>query len=137
MVGRAWRWIGHTLRKPQRRITRQSLEWKPQRRITRQSLEWKPQRRITRQSLEWKPQSKRKVDRPKKTWRRSIEDKMKMIGTNWGEIKRQHRTESVGGVLLRPYTPRGVQRMKKNVYIYIDMLQQRQKLTDIIFLLIE
>ena len=42
---RKWGWIGHTLRKPASNITRQALDWNPQ--------------------------GKRKVGRPKQTWRRS------------------------------------------------------------------
>nr|KAG5705195.1 hypothetical protein BaRGS_011221 [Batillaria attramentaria] len=42
---RKWGWIGHTLRKPTSNVTRQSLDWNPQ--------------------------GKRKVGRPKQTWRRS------------------------------------------------------------------
>nr|KAG5694297.1 hypothetical protein BaRGS_032015 [Batillaria attramentaria] len=44
---RKWGWIGHTLRKPTSNVTRQSLDWNPQ--------------------------GKRKVGRPKQTWRRSSE----------------------------------------------------------------
>lgn len=57
-----WRWIGHTLRKP-------------------------PQD-ITRQALQWNPQGKRRVGRPKTTWRRSCEEEMKKCNLSWGELKK-------------------------------------------------
>ena len=60
---RKWKWIGHTLRKPVGDITRQALEWNPQ--------------------------GKRKVGRPKKTWRRSCEEEMKVLGLSWGELKKK------------------------------------------------
>ena len=58
---RKWSWIGHTLRKPASNTTRQALEWNPQ--------------------------GKRKVGRPKQTWRRSIETEMKDAGVTWAEVK--------------------------------------------------
>jgi len=51
IAGRKWNWIGHTL--------------------------WKPTSDTTRQALEWDPQGKRKLGRPVKTWRRSVEEKLK------------------------------------------------------------
>ena len=59
---RKWSWIGHTLRKPETNITRQALDWNPQ--------------------------GKRKVGRPKQTWRRSIEAETKSTGMSWAELKR-------------------------------------------------
>jgi len=59
---RKWSWIGHTLRKPASNITRQALDWNPQ--------------------------GKRKVGRPKQTWRRSIEAETKAAGRTWAELKR-------------------------------------------------
>ncbi|XP_055384586.1 uncharacterized protein LOC129614181 [Condylostylus longicornis] len=44
---RKWRWIGHTLRRPSEAIARQALEWNPQ--------------------------GKRRVGRPRTTWRRTVE----------------------------------------------------------------
>nr|KAG5710147.1 hypothetical protein BaRGS_006666 [Batillaria attramentaria] len=52
---RKWGWIGHTLRKPTSNVTRQSLDWNPQ--------------------------GKRKVGRPKQTWRRSTDAEAKAAGT--------------------------------------------------------
>ena len=59
---RKWRWIGHTLRKPATNITRQALSWNPQ--------------------------GKRKVGRPRQTWRRSVEEELKAIGIRWSELGR-------------------------------------------------
>ena len=57
-----WNWIGHTLRKPTSDITRQALEWNPQ--------------------------GKRKVGRPVKTWRRSVEEELKQANITWNAAKR-------------------------------------------------
>ena len=59
---RKWGWIGHTLRKPGTNTTRQALEWNPQ--------------------------GKRKVGRPKQTWRRSVEDEAKAAGWTWAQLKK-------------------------------------------------
>ena len=59
---RKWGWIGHTLRKPASNITRQALDWNPQ--------------------------GKRKVGRPKQTWRRSTDAEIKAAGTTWAELRR-------------------------------------------------
>ena len=59
---RKWGWIGHTLRKPASNITRQALDWNPQ--------------------------GKRKVGRPKQTWRRSTDAEMRAAGTTWAELRR-------------------------------------------------
>ncbi|RUS81369.1 hypothetical protein EGW08_010867 [Elysia chlorotica] len=62
IMKRKWGWIGHTLRKPASNITRQALDWNPQ--------------------------GKRKVGRPKQSWRRSVEEEVKASGTTWAELKR-------------------------------------------------
>ena len=59
---RKWSWIGHTLRKPASNTTRQALKWNPQ--------------------------GKRRVGRPRQTWRRSIETEMKAAGMTWTELER-------------------------------------------------
>ena len=77
---RKWGWIGHTLRKNASNITRQALEWNPQ--------------------------GKRKVGRPKQTWRRSINTEMKAAGMTWAELKRASqnrvRWRSVVAALCSP-----------------------------------
>ena len=57
---RRWKWLGHTMRKDPSSITRQSLRWNPA--------------------------GKRSRGRPKKTWRRTVEDEMKQAKLSWGEI---------------------------------------------------
>jgi len=59
---RKWGWIGHTLRKPASNVTRQALDWNPQ--------------------------GKRKVGRPKQTWRRSVDEETKAARMTWAELKR-------------------------------------------------
>ncbi len=59
---RKWGWIGHTLRKP----------------VTN----------VTRQALSWNPQGRRKVGRPKQTWRRSVNAEVNAAGTSWAELGR-------------------------------------------------
>ena len=59
---RKWRWIGHSLRRPLNDITREALEWNPS--------------------------GKRKVGRPRVTWRRSCEEEMKACGQKWCQLKK-------------------------------------------------
>ena len=51
---RKWGWIGHSLRKSRSNVTRQALDWNPQ--------------------------GKRKVGRPRQTWRRSTDAEVKAVG---------------------------------------------------------
>ena len=60
---RKWSWIGHTCRREADNITRQALEWNPQ--------------------------GRRRVGRPKETWKRSIEREAKRAGYTIKELKRQ------------------------------------------------
>ena len=68
VLKRKWGWIGHTLRKEPSNVTRQALEWNPQ--------------------------GKRKVGRPKESWRRSVEKEAKEAGWTWSHLKKmaQNRT---------------------------------------------
>ena len=59
---RKWGYIGHTVRKSSTKTTRQVLSWNPQ--------------------------GKRKVGRPRQTWRRSVEEELKAIGIRWNELGR-------------------------------------------------
>ena len=59
---RKWGWISHTL--------------------------WKPATYTTRQALSWNPQGKRKVGRPRQTWRRIVEEELKAIVIRWSELGR-------------------------------------------------
>ena len=58
---RKWPWIGHTLRKPSG--------------ITEKD------------ALDWNPQGKRKRGRPKKTWKRTVEEEARGEGIRWQEVK--------------------------------------------------
>ena len=58
-----WRWIEHTLRKPESSITRQALNWNPQ--------------------------GKRKRGRPGNSWRRDTEAELKQQGTNWTQTNNE------------------------------------------------
>ena len=60
--GRKWKWIGHTLRRPEENVARQALDWNPQ--------------------------GKRKVGRPRQTWKRSVISEAKDVGLSWTQIKR-------------------------------------------------
>ena len=77
---RKWGWIGHTLRKPASNVTRQALDWNPQ--------------------------GKRKVGRPKQTWRRSVDAEVKAANMTWAELKRTSqnrvRWKSVVAALCSP-----------------------------------
>ncbi|PVD37419.1 hypothetical protein C0Q70_00009 [Pomacea canaliculata] len=55
-------------------------------------------------------QGKRKVGRPKQTWRRSVESEAKAAGTTWAQLRGLPKAGFAGEVLLRPYAPRGVTR---------------------------
>ena len=65
---RTWRWIGHTLRKPDSDITKQSLEWNPA--------------------------GSRKRGRPRDTWKRHREREMKDLNKTWPKLRveAQNRT---------------------------------------------
>ena len=65
IMNRKWRWIGHTLRKPDSSITRQALSWNPQ--------------------------GKRKQGRPRNTWRRETMEVLNCIGLTWKEIERKSK----------------------------------------------
>lgn len=58
---RKWKWIGHTLRKPNESITRMALEWNPQ--------------------------GTRRRGRPNITWRRTIQQEMTKCNISWDDIK--------------------------------------------------
>jgi len=72
---RKWGWIGHTLRKPANNVARQALDWNPQ--------------------------GKRKVGRPKQTWKRSVVREAEDAGMSWDQIKRaaQNRVRWKGVVV--------------------------------------
>ena len=58
---RKFKWIGHTLRKPQTSVTRQALEWNPQ--------------------------GARRRGRPRGSWRRTVMDELAEQNISWNEAK--------------------------------------------------
>ena len=58
---RKWKWIGHTLRKKDKNVTKQALDWNPQ--------------------------GQRRRERPKNTWRRGLNTELQKIGMTWNETK--------------------------------------------------
>jgi hypothetical protein len=61
MKRRKWNWIGHTLH------TEVGATEKT--------------------ALDWNPQKYRKSGRPKRTWRRTVEDEIRNTGRSWNEVK--------------------------------------------------
>ena len=59
---RRWRWIGHTLRRPDSNIGKRALRWNPQ--------------------------GQRKRGRPRNTWRREVESDASKLGKSWSQIER-------------------------------------------------
>ena len=59
---RKWKWIGHTLRKPPKSITRAALTWNPQ--------------------------GKRKRGRPRVSWRRDLTEEHIKFGKTWKEVEK-------------------------------------------------
>ena len=62
---RKWRWIGHTLRKPNTNIAKEALEWNPQ--------------------------GKRKRGRSATTWRRSVMAEARQLNKTWSELKEESK----------------------------------------------
>jgi hypothetical protein len=58
---RKWKWIGHILRKSAGAIEKAALDWNPQGATRR--------------------------ERPRKTWRRTIEEEITEMGKTWREVK--------------------------------------------------
>ena len=58
---RKWNWIGHTLRKEAGAVEKTALDWDHQ--------------------------GYRRRGRPKRTWRRTIEDGIRNTGRSWNEVK--------------------------------------------------
>lgn len=71
---RRWKWIGHTLRK------------------TNES--------ITRQALDYNIEGKRKVGRPRNTWKRTVQRELEQFGMSWMEMKRKARDRKDWRVLV-------------------------------------
>ena len=76
---RRWRWIGHTLRTPATRTTRQALQWNPQ--------------------------GTRRRGRPRETWKRCVEKDMKQLGFGWRELEKIAQDRKKWKSLIRGLCP--------------------------------
>ena len=76
---RRWRWIGHTLRKPEGNITRRVLAWNPQ--------------------------GQRKKGRPRNTWRRDLEAEINNIKKSWRELQEIARDRKTWHELVEGLCP--------------------------------
>ena len=55
---------------------------------------------------------KRKVGRPKTTWRRTVEKERTMAGwKSWEEVRAQLRIGTSGGIVVRPYAQQRAKRI--------------------------
>ena len=71
MIRRRWRWIRHTLPRPDSNIAKKALRWNPQ--------------------------TQRKRGQPRNTWRREVEADASKLGKYWSKIDRKAQDR----VLLR------------------------------------
>jgi hypothetical protein len=61
--------------------------------IKRRKLNWightlcKEVEAIEKTALDWNPQGYRRRDRPKRMWRRAVEDEIRGTGRSWNEVK--------------------------------------------------
>ncbi|KAL9986785.1 hypothetical protein ACROYT_G000981 [Oculina patagonica] len=63
-------------------------------------------------ALSWIPEGKRRRGKPKTTWRRTVERERNSAGwRTWGEAELLQPTEKLGGILWRPYVPRGTEKL--------------------------
>ena len=59
--------------------------------------------------LTWKPEGRKKVGRPRTTWRRTVEKERNELGwKSWNEAKRLPEKEGAGKSSLQPYGPQGL-----------------------------
>jgi hypothetical protein len=63
----------------------------------------KPAGAIRKDALDWNPQGARRRGRPRKTWRRTIEEEIREMGKTWSEVKalanQRKRWRSLTGAL--------------------------------------
>jgi len=79
---RKWNWIEHTLRKETGAIEKTALHWNPQ--------------------------GYRRRRRPKRTWRRTIEDEIRSTRRSQNEVKGIAGDAMPGSASWMPYAPQGV-----------------------------
>ena len=62
-------------------------------------------------TMKWQPEGKRKVGRPKPTWRRTVEKRIQARGVEAGPMSEAQRKKGlVGERRLQPSAPYGVER---------------------------
>ena len=81
IMSRKWRWIGHTLRKPDTNIARQALTWNPQ--------------------------GNRKRGRPRLTWRREIMTLLRDKGYTWKEAENNSKNRDDWRAFIRGLCSQG------------------------------
>ena len=64
-------------------------------------------------ALSWTPEGKRKRGRPKTTWRRTVERERGTAQDGLHGMRQEllQPTEKIGGILWRPYVPRGTKKL--------------------------
>ena len=69
--------------------------------------------RTPKTALRLTPPRRRSRGRPKTTWRRSVDTKLKEINLTWGEAEKiAKKREEWKGIFKRPYVPPGPKRIK-------------------------
>ena len=69
--------------------------------------------------LTWCPEGRRKVGRPRTTWRWTVEKERKMLGwRSWNDTKPIARDRCVGEEALQPYGPLGSKRIGEVRWLY-------------------
>ena len=76
---RRWRWIGHVMRKASNNIARIAMHWTPE--------------------------GKRSRGRPKTTWRRTVEKRLRELKYSWSTIENWLKINRVGRISSLPYLP--------------------------------
>ena len=76
---RRWRWIGHVMRKASNNIARIAMQWTPE--------------------------GKRSRGRPKTTWRRTVEKRLRELKYSWSTIENWLKINRVGRISSLPYLP--------------------------------
>ncbi|GFS26015.1 LINE-1 reverse transcriptase-like protein [Elysia marginata] len=69
-----------------------------------------PVSNVNRQLLNWNPQRRKKVCRPKQTWRRRVEAEVAAANIILTEHRRTRKTVFDGGVLSPSYLSQGIKR---------------------------
>jgi hypothetical protein len=93
----------------------------------------KPQGTLTRQTLSWNPQGTRKKGRPKNSRRRDLEEDRSNIGKSWRELEtlaKNRRTWNVIVAYLCPHGSKGQQQKKNNLRCFQDIKETLKMTSD-------